>query len=63
MTTELFPHPAAAFLAMALVLLFVRERQHRYWRWLLLLAPMAAMANVALLSMRGAGEFASIYYL
>ena len=41
-----FLHPAAGFFVLALVLAFLPAQNHKIWRWLLLLPPVAALLLV-----------------
>jgi multicomponent Na+:H+ antiporter subunit D len=60
-----FLHPSIAFLALALVMAFLKNSQYQTWRWLLLAPPVVAIASVVSLTMgpSGARDLATLSYL
>jgi multicomponent Na+:H+ antiporter subunit D len=51
MTDVSFVHPSLAFVALALVLPWLKAENHAAWRWLLLLPPVVAIASVVSLTL------------
>ncbi|EHJ49432.1 NADH dehydrogenase (quinone) [Solidesulfovibrio carbinoliphilus subsp. oakridgensis] len=60
-----FLHPSIGFLALALVMAFLKNEHYMAWRWLLLAPPVVAIASVAALTMGpdGARDLATLHYL
>uniref|UniRef100_I2Q5I9 Formate hydrogenlyase subunit 3/multisubunit Na+/H+ antiporter, MnhD subunit n=1 Tax=Desulfovibrio sp. U5L TaxID=596152 RepID=I2Q5I9_9BACT len=60
-----FLHPSIGFLALALVMAFLKNEHYMAWRWLLLAPPVVAIASVAALTMGpdGPRDLASLHYL
>jgi multicomponent Na+:H+ antiporter subunit D len=51
MTDVSFFHPSLAFIALALLLPWLKAEQHAAWRWLLLVPPVVAIASVVSLTL------------
>ena len=60
-----FLHPSIGFLALALVLAFLKKEHYLAWRWLLLAPPVLAIVSVVSLTFGPAGprELAGLHYL
>jgi multicomponent Na+:H+ antiporter subunit D len=60
-----FLHPAIGFLALALVMAFLKNSLYQTWRWLLLAPPIIAIAVVVSLTMSNSGprDLATLSYL
>ncbi len=60
-----FLHPSIGFLALALVMAFLKNEHYQAWRWLLLAPPVVAIASVVALTMGpdGPRDLASLQYL
>ena len=50
-----FLHPAIGFLALALVLAFLKTSHYLRWRWLLLVPPVMAIVAVVALTISNSG--------
>ncbi len=60
-----FLHPSIGFLALALVMAFLKNAHYLTWRWLLLAPPVMAIASVVSLTLGPGGprELATLHYL